>query len=132
MKVASKILALCVIIVTLCGLSGKFEIKVLQQGHNSPLFEFGSRNLLSSREGVEINNFVVVTRNQSGNWDYASPVWAFGLAPGSSKPLSEVVYAHVPDGFNETTKASELVPGVHYMAVGLSPGMGGSAEFIAN
>jgi hypothetical protein len=131
-KITSKILALCGITAILCGLSGRFEIKVLQEAHSPPLFVFGSQRHPPSRGGVEINSFLVVKKNQTGKWDYESPVWAFGLAPGSSSRLSKVEYAHVPDGFNEATKATELVRGVSYLAVGLSPGLSGSEEFIEN
>lgn len=73
---------------------------------------------------------LVVRLNASDEWDYKHPMWAFKVGPGSAKPLSRVMYGAVPSGFAETTKASTLVGGVRYLVVGLSPGSGGSAEFV--
>ena len=80
---------------------------------------------------MEINTFLVIRKNGSGQWDYKRPVWAFHLPPGSAKPLSTVVYGQVPAGFTEAAKAIALDHGVDYLVVGLSPGSGGSAEFVA-
>lgn len=131
MRPMPKLFLLCLAFFALCGFSSKFNIKVLQQGHDAPSFELRKIGLLRSECGVEINTFLVVQRDKSGQWDYKSPVWSFELAPGSAKPLSKVTYGKAPEGFTEKAKALELVRGIHYLAVGLSPGSGGSAEFIA-
>jgi hypothetical protein len=114
----------------LCGLSSKYAIKVVQE-EKSPIsfeFEWPTR---SKVEVVEVNNFFVAEKNDSGKWGYQNPMWAFHLVPGSAKPLSKIIYGQVPTGFTETAKAKPLIHGVHYIAVGLSPGSGGSVEFIA-
>jgi len=131
MRTAQKLFLLCLAFFALCGFSSKFDIKVLQQVHESPSFELSKSGLLHSDDGVEVNTLLVVQRDKSGRWDYKSPVWAFELTPGSAKPLSKVTYGKAPDGFTEKTKAMGLVRGVHYLVVGLSPGSGGSAEFVA-
>lgn len=131
MKATSKLLFLCLIFFCLCGFSSKFNIKVLQQDHNLPLFELSKTSFFQTSGNVEINTFLVVRKNGSGEWDYKSPMWAFDIVPGSAKPLSTIAYGQVPPGFTEKTKAIALADGVHYLAVGLSPGSGGSAEFVA-
>jgi len=131
MKLLFKIFFVALLAFSLCGLSSRFGIKVLQQNSATLCFKFGDTGP-SKSSGVKINTFLVVKKGDSGQWDYKSPVWAFELTPGSAKPLSRVTYGQVPAGFAETTKASPLTEGTHYLAVGLSPGSGGSAEFVAH
>lgn len=131
MKAASRIFFLFAAALALCGFSSKFNIKVIQQDHNVPSFELSKNTMLRMSDGVEINTFLVVQKNKSGQWDYRNPAWSFALVPGSAKILSTVTYGQVPDGFTEKAKASGLISGAHYLAVGLSPGSGGSAEFVA-
>lgn len=121
---------LLIIIFTLCGFSSRFDIKVVQLGHDLPSFELSKASSIHDGGGIQVNTFLVVQRNGSEQWDYKSPIWAFELTPGSTKPLSKVIYGQVPAGFKETAKALELIPGTHYLVVGLSPGSSGSAEFV--
>jgi hypothetical protein len=127
----SRLSFLLAIIFALCGFSSRFDIKVVQQGHDLPSFELSKASSIHDGGGIQVNTFLVVQRNGSEQWDYKNPVWAFELAPGSTKPLSKIIYGQVPAGFNETTKALELIHGTHYLVVGLSPGSSGSAEFVA-
>jgi hypothetical protein len=118
--------AMCAL--ALCGLSSKYTIQVTQSETSSISFKLTPYG----RSGeVDLNNFLVVKRDNFGKWDYRNPLWAFELPPGSSKPISKIIYGKVPLGFTETVKAKALAQGVHYLAVGLSPGAGGSIEFIA-
>lgn len=131
MKAVGKLLFICLTIFLLCGFSSRFGIKVAQQDHELLSFELSKSSLIGASKNVEINSFLVAEKNEAGQWDYKKPMWAFDLSPGSSTPLSKITYGQVPAGFTETTKAKALMHGVHYMAVGLSPGAGGSVEFVA-
>lgn len=130
MKAGLKVFFWCALILALCGLSSGFSIKVSQIDGSAPSFKLGRIGLLHAGNEVEINTFLVVSKNVSGQWDYKNPMWAFKVDPGSSKPLAHVMYGSLPNGFEETAKASSLVSGTRYLVVGLSPGSSGSAEFV--
>jgi hypothetical protein len=129
MKTASKFFLSCLVVFALCGFSSRFDIKVSQQDHDAPSFELSRTNLIHASNNVEINTFIVVGQDEAGRWDYKHPQWAFGLPPGSGKSLSKISYGQVPPGCSETTKASKLIAGVSYLAVGLGLGADGSAKF---
>jgi hypothetical protein len=131
MKTALKFFLLCLAVGALCGFSSRFGIRVSQKDHNAPAFELSSTNLLRGNSDIEINTFLVVQLDKTGKWDYEHPLWAFRLPPGSGKSLSKITYGRVPMGFSETTKASKLIAGVSYLAVGFGQGSDGSAEFTA-
>lgn len=130
MKVAPKIFFLSILALALCGFSSKFSIKVSQVDGSAPSFDLRKKDFLHASSGVEINTFLVVKKNASGEWDYKDPIWAFKVEPGSAKPLSIVMYGSLPNGFSETAKASNLVGGTRYLVVGLGPGSSGSVEFV--
>jgi hypothetical protein len=113
------------------GFSSIFNIKVVRIDHGSPSFKMSQFKIFGNRNEVELNSFLVVKRNTSGEWDLKKPMWAFDLSPGSAKPLSKIVYAQVPSGFKEVAKAKVLIHGVSYLAVGFAPGSSGSTEFVA-
>jgi hypothetical protein len=115
---------------TLCGLSSRYTIKAVREGGGLVLFQF-ERSDPSKANGVEVNTFLVVERDDSGQWDYKHPMWALDLSPGSAKLLYTITYGQVPAGFTEAAKPRALIHGVHYLAVGLSPGSGGAIEFVA-
>jgi len=115
--------------VGLYGMSHKFGIKAVERPHSPISFQFFESN--SSSSSVGINSFFVVSRDDTGRWNYKRILWAFELAPGSAKPLTEAIYGQAPIGFHETTKATPLTAGVHYLAVGSAPGSTGSVEFVA-
>lgn len=130
MKRALISLGLVLLALALCGLSSRYTIKAVQRDTSLISFQFEPSHP-SKADGVEVNTFLVVKHDDSGQWDYKHPMWAFGLSPGSAKLLSTILYGQVPAGFTETTKAKALTHGAHYLAVGLSPGSGGSIEFVA-
>jgi len=111
----------------LCGLSTRYAIKVVKQGSTTTSFQFEPSG--GSDATVKANTFLVVKRDASGQWNYKNPMWEIQLSPGRSKPISQIEYGRVPDGFKETTKAIPLDKSTHYLAVGLTPGSGGSIEF---
>lgn len=113
---------------TLCGLSSRYTIKAVGEGLVSFQFE---RSNPSNASGIEVNTFLVVERDDFGQWDYKHPMWAVDLSPGNAKLLHTITYGHVPAGFTEAAKPRALIRGVHYLAVGLSPGSGGAIEFVA-
>lgn len=115
------------LVLALCGMSSRYTIKVVQRDATSISFHLEAHG----QSDVKVNTFLVVHSDNSGQWDYKNPVWAFELPPGSSMPLSNIQYGQAPAGFKETTKAVPLVRGNHYLAVGIAPGSGGSAEFVA-
>ena len=131
MKAVPKLVFMCLLAFLLCGLSSRFGIKVVRQEHGQVSFELSKFHVIGGANDVDVNSFLVAEKNETGQWDYKNPMWAFELSPGSSKPLSKITYGQAPMGFTETTKAKPLIRGVHYLAVGLSPGSGGSAEFVA-
>ena len=130
MKSVLMSLALFLLAFNLCGMSSRYTIKVVHDGASLISFHFKGSGAPKAG-GVEVNTFLVVKRDDSGHWDYKNPMWAFELSPGNAKPLSNVTYGEVPVGFAETTKAKPLERDVHYLAVGLTPGSGGSVEFTA-
>ena len=88
-------------------------------------------NPFHASNDIEINTFLIVEQDEAGEWDYKHPQWAFELPPGSGKSLSKITYGQVPAGFAETTKASKLIAGVSYLAVGFGLGSDGSTQFTA-
>lgn len=132
MKVPLGIFTLGILALALavCGFSSKFSIEVSQAG-DVPSFQLTQRGSLHADDEVEINTFLVVRKNASDQWDYENPMWRFKVEAGRARPLSRVTYGTVPSGFEETTRASNLVVGTSYLVLGLSPGSGGSAEFVS-
>lgn len=111
--------------VVLFGMSSKYGITVVRDGQSSISFL-----IEEGKKGGRVNTFLVVTRNDAGQWDYKHPVWSFELSPGDSTTLQRVTYGDVPDGYVETKKAEFLSPGRRYLAVGMAPSAGGSVEFL--
>ena len=79
-------------------------------------------------KSIELNRFMIVTQ-VAGDWDYKHPAWAFSLPPGTYSEVRNIGYGDVPEGFSEDRKPAKLLPKVSYMALGVSAGGGGSAEF---
>jgi len=124
----ANLLALLLSTLTLCGMSSRYAINVLQRNAHPVSFQLKDPNA-SGDSGVQVSAFLVVRRNETGKWDYKAPTWSFDLSPGQARPPTQVIYGHVPIGFKETTKATPLERGVRYLAMGTSPGSGGSVEF---
>jgi len=128
MKVFLRVVGLLLIFpLMLFGMSSKYGITVIGEGPSSISFLLGE-----GKKGAEVNTFLVVKRNDVGQWDYKHPVWSFELSPGSSMSLKRVTYGDVPFGYSETTKAAALESGTQYLAVSTAPGSGGSVEFVVH
>lgn len=131
MNTFSRVVLSLFIILSLCGLSSRFTIKVSQlQGH-VPNFQIMGSHFGTIGGNVEINSFLVVKKDAVGQWDYKHPVWTFRLPPGSGKELSKFTYGEVPSGFVETTRAMKLTAVTSYLVLGFGMGSDGSAQFTA-
>lgn len=125
-----KIAVLSLAVWLLCGMSSMFDIEVISSNQSQIIFQLKTRNFVHPLNQIEINSFLVAGKDELGHWDYKHPMWHFKLTPGDAKPLSRVIYGQIPAGYTETTKARGLIPGAAYLAVGVSPGSTGSAEFV--
>ena len=97
-----------------------------------PTFQFRDPSaLFGIAHKVAISSFFVSPLpDGSTRPDYMSSVWAFEAAPGSSRELSEVVYARCPVGFTETKPATDLRFLRQYAAVALGSGSAGQVLFL--